>query len=141
MYDELWYTNIEPTILTRLQYYLTEKSEAPYPDLTCTTTKRNLTETETTVSGQFPTLYLFVQNAEVGNDLENIAICGINSTVEITVYDNVSKERCEQIASAAMSVMKSMKFNTSKLPLCTEYKNIYLANIICRRLYGAGDEI
>ena len=141
MYDETWYTTIEPTILTRLQYYLSEKENAPYPDLICTTTKRNLTETEESVSGQFPTLYLTVRNAEIGNDLENIAICGTNTTAKITVYDNLSKERCEEIANAAMAVMKSMKFNAPTLPLCTEYKNIYLANIICRRKYGAGNEI
>lgn len=139
--DELWFTKIEPTILTRLQYYLSEKENAPFPDLICTTTKKNLTETEDTVTGQFPTLYLFTQNVETGNDLDNISVNGVRSTTEITVYDNLSKERCEQIASSALSVMKSMRFNVPKLPLCTEYKNIYLANIICRRIVGAGNEI
>lgn len=139
--DELWFTKIEPTILTRLQYYLSEIENAPFPDLVCTTTKRNLTETEDTVTGQFPTLYLFTSNVETGNDLDNITVNGVKCTTEITVYDNLSKERCEQIANAALAIMKSMRFNSSKLPLCTEYKNIYLANIICRRIVGAGNEI
>lgn len=141
MYEETWYTKIEPTILTRLKYYLSEIDNAPFPDLICTTTKKNLTETETTVTGQFPTLYLYVKNTETGNDLDNITINGVNSTAEITVYDNLSKERCEEIASAAISVMKSLRYNTPNLPLCTEYKNIYLANSINRRIIGAGNEL
>ena len=141
MYDETWFTKIESTILTRIQYYLSEIDDAPFPDLICTTTKRNLTETEEAVTGQFPTLYLFVQNVETGSDLDNITVNGVNSTVQITVYDNLSKERCEQIANAAISVMKSMRYSSNKLPLCTEYKNIYLANSISRRVIGAGDEI
>ena len=141
MYDELWYTKIEPTILTRLQYYLSEKEDAPFPDLICTTTKRNITETEEAVTGQFPTLYMFVKNKEIGNDLENITVNGVDSTLKLTVYDNVSKERCEQIINAALAVIKSMRFSAPDLPLCTEYKNIYLADAICRRKYGAGDEI
>lgn len=139
--DELWFTKIEPTILTRLQYYLSEIENAPFPDLVCTTTKRNLTETEDTVTGQFPTLYLFTSNVETGNDLDNITVNGVKCTTEITVYDNLSKERCEQIANSALAIMKSMRFNSSKLPLCTEYKNIYLANAISRRVIGAGDEL
>lgn len=139
MFDELWFTKIEPTILTRLQYYLAEMPNAPFPDLVCTTTKRNLTETEEAVTGQFPTLYLYVNNAEIGNDLGNESVNGVRCTVQITVYDNVSKEHCEEISTAALMILKSMRFSTPKMPLTTEYKNIYLSSSMNRRIFGAGD--
>ena len=133
-----WYSKIESTIITRLQYYL--HGSPLFENLLCTTTTKNLVEDETTVSGNFPTLYLQVRNAETGQDLDNVDVNAVNCTARITIYSNTTKEDCSDIADAALAVMKTMRFNVPELPLVTEYKNIYLASITCRRMIGAGDK-
>ena len=136
--DSNWYSKIEPTIITRLQYYL--RGSPLFENLVCTTTTQNLVEDEETVRGNFPTLYLQVRNAETGQDLDNTEVNAVNCTARITVYCNKSKSDCEDIADAALAVMKTMRFNAPELPLVTEYKNIFLASMTCRRVIGAGDK-
>lgn len=130
-----WYSKIEEYVFTQMDYMLTTRTDAPYPNLTCTTANQN----SMTV---FPTLYLHeLTPVETGNDLKNESINAVIETIEIQVWTNETEEDCRKILTAAIGEMKRMRFDVTGFPDVHTDNKIALGVARFRRIIGSGDTI
>lgn len=138
MVSNTWFSEIESTIFTILQYLLAEKVDAPYPKLTCTTSSQN--ETVSGV-GKFPTLYVhMLPPVEMGNDLDNITVNAIRATFELQVYSNKSEYEARKIMDACILEMKKLRFNVSMFPDPQTSNGVYYCISRFTRVIGSGDK-
>lgn len=132
---ENWFAEIESRIFTQISYMLTERENAPYPDMKCTTVSQN-----TVVN--FPTMYIHeLQPVETGNDLVNQTVNAVLSTFEIQVWDNVSEKNCKDILTAAILEMKKLGFSVTMFPNVTTDSKIAWGVARFRRMIGAEDTL
>ena len=137
MVDETWYDKIESYILTILKYELVQKLLAPYPKLTCTTSNQ---EESLDLVGNFPTMYVhMLPPYEVGRDLTNDTVNGINCTFELTVYSDKSEKECRQIITAGIQQMKKLHFNVETFPDPRTSDKKYIAIARLNRVIASGD--
>lgn len=137
MVDETWYEKIESYILTILKYELVQKLLAPYPKLTCTTSNQ---EESLDLVGDFPTMYVhMLPPYEVGRDLTNVTVNGINCTFELTVYSDKSEKECRQIITAGIQQMKKLHFNVETFPDPRTSDKKYIAIARLNRVIASGD--
>ena len=130
-----WFSQIESKVFTQISYMLSERSDAPFPKLKCTSVSQN----EITY---FPTLYLHeLQPVEAGMDLTNESVNAVLSTIEIQVWTNTKELDCRNILSAAILEMKQMGFNVTMFPSITTDSKIRWGVARFRRMIGAGDGI
>jgi len=107
----IWFSQIESTVFTYLQYELKKKLLAPYPDLNCTTKSQN------TTPSVFPTLYVHALTpVEQAQDLENDEVNAVLATIEIQVFSNRSENESKQIISTAIGLMKDEHWNVTMFP-------------------------
>lgn len=138
MVDETWYDKIESYILTILKYELVQKSSAPFPKLTCTTSNQ---EESLELVGDFPTMYVhMLPPYEVGRDLTNVTVNGINCTFELTVYSDKSEKECRQIITAGIQQMKKLHFNVETFPDPRTSDKKYIAITRLNRVIASGDK-
>ena len=137
MVDETWYDKIESYILTILKYELVQKLLAPYPKLTCTTSNQ---EESLDLVGDFPTMYVhMLPPYEVGRDLTNNTVNGINCTFELTVYSDKSEKECRNIITAGIQQMKKLHFNVETFPDPRTSDKKYIAIARLNRVIASGD--
>lgn len=106
-----WFSQIESTTLTYIQYVMKDKVGAPYPRLNCTT------KSESTTPSEFPTLYLHTLTPiEQGQDFENNEVNAVLSTIEIQVFSNKSEDEAHKIITSAISFMKDLRWNVTMFP-------------------------
>lgn len=106
-----WFSQIESTVFTYLQYQLRNKILAPFPDLNCTT------KSQSTTPSVFPTLYIHdLSPVEQAQDLENDEVNAVLATIEIQVFSNRSENETKQIISAAIGLMKDAHWNITMFP-------------------------
>ena len=138
MVDEAWYDKIESYILTILKYELVQKLLAPFPKLTCTTSNQ---EESLDLVGDFPTMYVhMLPPYEVGRDLTNDTVNGINCTFELTVYSDKSEKECRQIITAGIQQMKKLHFNVETFPDPRTSDKKYIAITRLNRIIASGDK-
>lgn len=138
MVDETWYDKIESYILTILKYELVQKLSAPFPKLTCTTSNQ---EESLELVGDFPTMYVhMLPPYEVGRDLANVTVNGINCTFELTVYSDKSEKECRQIITAGIQQMKKLHFNVETFPDPRTSDKKYIAITRLNRVIASGDK-
>lgn len=126
-----WYSQIESTVFTQLQYMLNKE----YSSLTCKTTS------ETITPATFPTLYLHEVQEETGNDLTNEDVCAVNSTIYVRVWTNTTEADCRKILVSATEELKRFHYNIGNLPTTKITSKIAYGEIMARRVIGAGDTI
>lgn len=132
---ENWFAEIESRVFTQVSYMLTEKEDAPYPNMKCTTVSQN------TIT-QFPTLYLHeIQPVETGNDLVNQSVNAVVFTFEIQVWDNTSEKECKDILTASILEMKRLGFSVTMFPNVTTNSKIAWGVARFRRMIGAEDTL
>lgn len=137
MISETWYSEIESTVFTVLQYYLAEKEEAPYPTLNCTTSSQN--ESLEYVD-DFPALYVHLLPAvEIGNTLLNEEVAAVRATFELQVFSDESESECREIMNACILEMKKLHFNISMFPDPQTQDKKYFAIARFTRVIGNGD--
>lgn len=130
-----WFAEIESKVFTQVTYMLSEREDAPYPELKCTTASQN-----TVVN--FPTLYLHeLQAVEAGNDLHNTSVNAVVSTIEIQVWSNESGKKCKDILTSAIVEMKRLKYNVTMFPDIITDKSIAWGVARFKRMVGSGDTI
>lgn len=128
-----WFAQIESKVFTQVSYMLSEKEDAPYPNLKCTTVSQN-----TVVN--FPTLYLHeLQPVEGGNDLVNESVNAVLSTIEIQVWANTTEKECRDILTAAIVEMKKLGFNVTMFPNVQTDNKIAWGVARFRRMIGSCD--
>lgn len=138
MVSETWFSEIESTIYTHLQYRLAGEYDAPFPNLNCTTSSQN--ESLENVS-DFPTLYIhMLPPLEIGNDLTNEDVCAINATIELQVFSDKSESECRKIMSSAILEMKVLHFNVAMLPDPQTADKKYYAIARFNRVIASGDQ-
>lgn len=130
-----WFSELESILFTRIKYELCLKTDAPYPNLNCTT--ESVSDTPT----QFPTLYFHeLEPVERGADLVGKTVNAVLETIEMQVFSNQSEKECKDIITAAIGVMKSMSFGITMFPNPQTGNNrISYAIARCRRLIAHGD--
>lgn len=137
MISEIWYSQIESTLFTTLQYNLAEREDAPFPYLSCTTSSEN--ETIDGVS-DFPALYVHLLSPlEMGNDLTNESVNAINATLEVQVFSNKSESQCVKIMAQVIKQMKKLHFNVTLFPDPQTSDKKYFAIARFNRVIGNGD--
>lgn len=106
-----WYSQIESSVFTYIEYMLTGKLLSPYPDLNCTT------KSQSTNPSVFPTLYLHnLTPIEQGQDFENNEVNSVLSTIEIQVFSNKSEDEANKIITSAIQLMKDLRWNVTMFP-------------------------
>lgn len=139
MISETWFSEIESTIFTTLQYMLVEKVEAPFPNLKCTTSSQN--ESVENID-DFPALYVHVLPlVEVGNTLDNMQVCAVRATVELQVFSNKSESECRKIMNACIMEMKKLYFNIPMFPDPQTNDKRYFAIARFTRIIAGGDAV
>lgn len=137
MISDTWYSEIESSIFTLLQYVLVEKDGAPYPTLNCTTSSEN--ESLENVD-DFPALYVhLLPPLEMGNDLHNEDVTAIRATVEIETFSDKSEAQCREIMNACILEMKKLHFNISMFPDPQTVDKKYFAIARFSRVIAGGD--
>ena len=137
MVDETWYDKIESYILTILKYELVQKLLAPYPKLTCTTSNQG---ESLDLVNDFPTMYVhMLPPYEVGRDLTNDTVNGINCTFELVVYSDKSEKECRNIITAGIQQMKKLHFNVETFPDPRTSDKKYIAIARLNRVIASGD--
>lgn len=111
-----------------------KKLKEKYPDFLLTTSPVSST------NPRFPTLLLqMLESPEVGQDLDNTTVNGINAGFQIDVIDNQkTRTRVKEIMSEVRRIMKSMRFNLRDAPdmdTNDEKRSILRVN----RIIGHGD--
>ena len=134
----LWIDKIQTQVLSRLKYdEEMQNLQKKYPDFTLVTL--TVSSTEPT----FPTLLLQqLETPEVGQDLDNVSVNGINAGFQIDVTDNTrdNRVRVEEIISAAYAVMKSMRFNVRRMP-DQDTQDEKRSTLRATRIIGSGDTL
>lgn len=125
-----WFTEIESTVFTQLQYMLKKK----YPKLNCSTTS------ETMTPAKFPTLYLHETQAEKGQDLTNDNVNAVSSTIYVRVWTNTTETECKAILADATAELKRFRYNVLNLPTTTITDKIAFGEIMANRIVGSGDK-
>ena len=137
MISETWYSEIESTVFTLLQYVLVEKEGAPYPALNCTTSSQN--ESLENVD-DFPALYVhLLPPLEMGNDLYNEDITALRATLELQVFSDQSENECRKIMNVCIREMKKLHFNISMFPDPQTVDKKYFAIARFSRVIAGGD--
>lgn len=137
MISETWYSEIESTIFTLLQYVLVEKEGAPYPLLNCTTSSQN--ESLENVD-DFPALYVhLLPPVEMGNDLCNEDITALRATVELQIFSDQSENECRKIMDACIREMKKLHFTIPMFPDPQTADKKYFAIARFSRVIAGGD--
>lgn len=137
MISDTWFSEIESSIVTTLEYNLVLKDSAPFPNLNCTTSSQN--ESLEGVN-DFPALYVHMLAApEVGNTLDNTEISAIRATFELQVYSNKSEGECRKILNACILEMKKLHFNTT-IPDPQSAGGKYFALARFTRIIAGGDK-
>lgn len=135
--SDTWYSEIESTLLTTLEYKLVERTDAPFPALTCTTSSEN-----DSVDGvaTFPTLYIhLLPLVEVGMDLTNESVNAVNATLELQIFSNKSENECRKIMSQSLQEMKRLHFNVTMFPDYQSSNRKYFAIARLSRIIAGGD--
>lgn len=134
----LWIDQIKARVLSRLKHdEEMQKLQKKYPDFTLVTLPVSSTDPT------FPTLLLQqLETPEVGQDLDNISVNGINAGFQIDVTDNTrdNRVRVEEIISAAYAVMKSMRFNVRRMP-DQDTQDEKRSTLRATRIIGSGDTL
>lgn len=131
-----WFTQLQSKIFTRIQYALSLKAEAPYPNLNCTTGNANNEQSE------FPALYFQTLGMpELGKDLENQNVNAVRLTGQIQTRSDYSEWESRDIAIYAVAELKRMRFNISMLPNTYTENNIHVTTFRFERVIGAQDDI
>ena len=131
---DLWFSELESKLFTRIKYELTTKPEAPFPQLNCTTVSNSDTPTK------FPTLYFHeLEPVERGADLEGKTVNAVMETIEMQVYSNQSEKECKEIISEAIGIMKDLSFGITMFPNPQTRNKISFAIARCRRMIAHGD--
>ena len=131
----MWSDDIPTHVLSRLKYDSKMlELQKKYTDFTITTSPVSST------NPKFPTLLLqMLESPEVGQDLDNTTVNGINAGFQIDVIDNQkTRTRVKEIMSEVRRIMKSMRFNlrdAQDMDTNDEKRSILRVN----RIIGSGD--
>ena len=134
--DETWYSKIESTVISQVEYMLKDRADAPYPNLNITS------KNQETKPASLPTMYIHeLDPVERGQDLDNVTVNAIMHTMEVQVWTNESQSSCKAILTAAITELKRMRYNIIMFPTVKTNDGLAWGVFRARRMIGAGDKL
>lgn len=128
--------DIETIIYSRIKAHLTSKFKTKYPNISFTTSDRVQS------APKFPNVYVhLVGSPEVGNDLENNTILGVEATFQIETTDNQSQSRAKEVMNEVVMCMKTMRFSVVAMPEFDNTDSTFRSVARFRRTIGKLDKI
>jgi len=132
--DETWYSKIESTVISQVEYMLKSRADAPYPNLNITS------KNQETKPASLPTMYIHeLEPVERGQDLDNATVNAVLHTMEIQVWTNASQNECKSILTAAITELKRMRYSIIMFPTVKTNDSLAWGVFRARRMVGAGD--
>lgn len=123
--------DIETIVFSRIKAILTSKMKTKYPNISFTTSDK------VSKNPSFPNVYIhLLGTAEIGNDLENNTINGVDATFQIETTDNQSHTRAKDVANTIVGIMKEMRFSIIAMPETKNTDSAYRCVMRCRRTIG-----
>lgn len=100
-----WSNDILSIVYTKVKISTENELEEKYPKVTYTTSLKEPKDAE------FPCIvFQKLQGTEVGNTNEGNTVNAIESSIQITVIDNVSQNRADKVSDVIMSAMKKLRY-------------------------------
>lgn len=129
--SEAWFSKIEPSVFTIIE----TRMKKLFPHAYFTSSNQDVREE------RFPCVYLReVEQAEIGNDLDNVTINGVRSSFRVQVYSKSAAESRE-ITTEAVLQFKKLRFNVISMPVYVSErdKSVFLSDARFSRVIGGGD--
>lgn len=128
--------DIETIVYSRIKAKLTSKLLNKYPDISFTTNNKVLS------NPKFPNVYVHLLGSpEIGEDLENNTINGVEATFQIDVTDNKSQGRAKEVINEIVGVVKEMRFSIVSMPETNNTDSTFRCVMRCRRIIGNLDKL
>lgn len=132
MKNSTWIFDITSIVFTRLQYKVSKKLKTEFPNIQFTTSSVNQIT-------KFPTIFFNeMQGNEIGRNLDNDVINGVNASYQVEIYSDKSQEVCRKIAKEVVTVMKDLHF-TSTTPIFQNESTTYRLILMFNRSIGSED--
>lgn len=127
-----WIFDVSSIVFTNIEYKLKKKLIGTYPNISFTTSDKNKIT-------KFPTVYFHeIAGNEVGKDLENDEVNGINAAYQVEIYSDKDQETCKNVAKEVVKVMKELHFSTTT-PTFQNESTTYRLILRFSRNIGSGD--
>lgn len=124
---------LESIVKTQLNIKVPKIIGDKYPNMSFTTEISDKTPS-------FPNVYVHEMDpTELGQDLGNQRIHAVRASFQIEVTTNTSKADAREVAIACISVLKSLRFSVSTLPIYTKINNVHRFVFRVRRIIANGD--
>lgn len=123
--------DIESIVFSRINAKATSKLKTKYPDISFTTSDK------VSKNPKFPNVYVHLLGSpEIGNDLENNTINGVEATFQIETTDNQSQSRAKDVMNTVVGIVKEMRFSIVSMPEMKNTDSAYRCVMRCRRTIG-----
>lgn len=134
--SEIWTALLESQVYANVVSDFSTDVKAGYKNLKFTTEEEDLSDPN------FPMVYIhLLPMVEVGGDLENTEVNGVNATIEVQVFTNTTKYDANIIANEVLRVLKTMAFSVSQFPFTRKEGTICRSILRVSRVIGSGDII
>jgi len=133
--DYPWTLDVSSKVFSLIKTKTQNALKNKYPDLYITDEEmQNRAPT-------FPTVYIHeLEGAEIGNDLVNQTINGINFSIQIDVSAKTRTD-AKTVMAEVISNLKSMAFTLYGMPILQKTSDVYVLTARGRRILGATDTI
>ena len=128
---DTWFADIEPRLFTIFKKRMKES----FPNVFYTTANENVKESK------FPcVLFHEIGQEEIGQDLDNVTVNAVRSTIQVQVYSKKAAE-CKEVTSAAVAQLKQLRYNIASMPIYNSERGgeIHFSAIRAHRVIGGGD--
>ena len=128
--------DVETIVFSRIKAKATKKFKTKYPDISFTTSDKVVS------NPKFPNVYIhLIGSPEIGNDLENNTINGIEATFQIEVTDNQNQNRAKEVMNEIVGYFKEMRFSITSMPEMNNTDSAFRCVMRCKRVIGNLDKI
>lgn len=132
-----WVLDNENKIYTIIKAKTYTQLKKSYPNIYYTTSDETITD-----ENKFPTVYIHeMQGVERGQTLDGEEINAVLSTFEVRVTVNTKNTDAKAVMRKIIVAFKSLKFQSTMIPIMTTNANMYVMTARFQRLIGANDKI
>lgn len=120
-------------VFTRIKNNFSETLKKKYPDLFFTTSDKLQS------APRFPTVYVYIQGAERGQDLDGRTINFGYYTITVDVTDNQNNNRADEVLNEVKRIMKTMRADVREMPHISNTADTYRSVARFTLFVGNGD--
>lgn len=131
----MWVSELENKIFTIIKHKVTKKFGTKYKSMRVTNSSK-IPDVP-----KFPTVYFEpLDSVEVGSDLDNVGINGVNYSYQLSVTA-LEESQAKEIIDYCVDISKEMRFMITTMPIKQDTGDIFCRVIRCRRIVGSNDVI